>query len=217
MRFTPQSRSHSFGARLSRELRRFFKELSDLLRTGQTAPPRVIIIKQTWDDLEPEGAFDLVPHCKLAKVYDPALSRLELVIQRGHNIESTFVGPSDKQERIVFSVKLQADLWNGHCQQRSNRILKNVNFVAASRPDSPIRPRLRQVVWRQGIASDEELMDRATGKMVGIDGSAISSMTGQLLTTAEIGEVRGLSRGALDPEFDAEEDAAREMYFQSDL
>ena len=36
--------------------------------------------KQTWEDLEPEGAFDLVPHCKLAKVYDPALSRLELVI-----------------------------------------------------------------------------------------------------------------------------------------
>ena len=37
-------------------------------------------LKQTWGDLEPEGAFDLVPHCKLAKVYDPALSRLELVI-----------------------------------------------------------------------------------------------------------------------------------------
>ena len=36
--------------------------------------------KQTWDDLEPEGAFDLVPLCKLAKVYDPALNRLELVI-----------------------------------------------------------------------------------------------------------------------------------------
>ena len=33
-----------------------------------------------WDDMEPEGNFDLVPHCKLAKVYDPALSRLELVI-----------------------------------------------------------------------------------------------------------------------------------------
>ena len=30
-------------------------------------------------------------------------------------------------------------------------------------------------------------------------------------------EVRGLSCGALDPEFDAEEDAAREMYSQSDL
>ena len=37
-------------------------------------------LKQTRDDLEPEGAFDLVLHCKLAKVYDPALSRLELVI-----------------------------------------------------------------------------------------------------------------------------------------
>ena len=32
--------------------------------------------------------------------------------------------------------------------------LKKVNFVAASRPDSPIRPRLRQVDWRQGIVSD---------------------------------------------------------------
>ena len=57
-------------------------------------------------------------------------------------------------------------------------------------------------------------MDRATGKMVGIDGSAISSMTGQLLTSAEIEEGWGLSCGALDPEFDAEEDAAREMYSQ---
>ena len=60
-------------------------------------------------------------------------------------------------------------------------------------------------------------MDRATGKMVGIGGSAISSMIGQLLTSAEIEEVRGFSCGALDPEFDAEEDAAREMYSQSDL
>ena len=72
-----------------------------------------------------------------------------------------------------------------------------MNFVAASRPDSPIRPRLRQVDWRQGIASDKELMDRATGKLLGIDDSAISSITGQ--------------------EFDAEEDAAREMYSQGDL
>ena len=38
-------------------------------------------------------------------------------------------------------------------------------------------------------------MDRATGKMVGIDGSAISSMTGQLLTSAEIDEVRGSRAG----------------------
>ena len=30
-------------------------------------------------------------------------------------------------------------------------------------------------------------------------------------------DLRGLSCGALDPEFDAEEGAAREMYSQSDL
>ena len=60
-------------------------------------------------------------------------------------------------------------------------------------------------------------MDRATGKMVGRGGSAVFSMLGQLLTSAEIEEVRGHSCGALDPEFDAEEDAAREMYSQSDL
>ena len=60
-------------------------------------------------------------------------------------------------------------------------------------------------------------MNRATGKMVGTDGSAISSVTGQLLTSAEIEEVRGALFGALDPEFDAEEDAARDMYSQSDL
>ena len=56
-------------------------------------------------------------------------------------------------------------------------------------------------------------MDRAIGKFVGTGGSAVSSMLGQLLTSAEIEEVRR----ALDPEFDAEEDAAREMYSQSDL
>ena len=60
-------------------------------------------------------------------------------------------------------------------------------------------------------------MDRATGKLVGTGGSAVSFTSGQLLTSAEIEEVRGLSCGALDPEFDAEEDAAREMYSQSDL
>ena len=41
-------------------------------------------------------------------------------------------------------------------------------------------------------------MDRATAKMVGTGGSAISSMTGQLPTSAEIEEVRELSCGALD-------------------
>ena len=101
---------------------------------------------------------------------------------------------SDKQERIVFSVKLQAELWNGHCQQRSNRIEK-VNFVAASRPDSPVRPRLRQDDWRQGIASDKELMDRAIGKLVGTGGSAVSFTSGQLPTSAEIEEVGGSRAG----------------------
>ena len=33
--------------------------------------------KQVWDDLDPKGT---VPHCKLSKVFDPALCRLELVI-----------------------------------------------------------------------------------------------------------------------------------------
>ena len=50
-----------------------------------------------------------------------------------------------------------------------------------------------------------------------VGGSAISSTTGQLLTSAEIEEVWELSCGSLDPEFDAEEDAARELYSQSDL
>ena len=31
--------------------------------------------KQTWDDLEPEGAFDLVPHCMLA--YDWTVAHLD--------------------------------------------------------------------------------------------------------------------------------------------
>ena len=76
---------------------------------------------------------------------------------------------------------------------------------------------MRQDDWRQGIASNKELMDRAIGKLAGIGGSAVSSTSGQLPASAEIEEVRGLSCGALDPEFDAEEDAAREMYSQSDL
>ena len=164
-------------------------------------------LKQTWDETEPEGAFDLVPHCKLANVYDPALSRLELVISVAQH---TFVGHSDKQERIVFSVKLQAELWNGHRQQRSNRI--EISEFCCS-----ITSRLRQDDWRQGVASDKELMDRALGKLVGTGASAVSSTSGQLPTSAEIEEVRGLSCGVLDPEFDAEEDAAREMYSQSDL
>ena len=55
-------------------------------------------------------------------------------------------------------------------------------------------------------------MDRATGKLLATGGGAASSTLGQVTTSAEIEEVRGLSCGALDLEFDAEEDAAREMY-----
>ena len=58
---------------------------------------------------------------------------------------------------------------------------------------------------------------RLTRNLWIVGGSAVSSVLRQLLTSAEIEEVRGLSCGALDPEFDAEEDAAREMFSQSDL
>ena len=33
-----------------------------------------------WDELEAEAAFDMVPHCRLAKVYDSTQCRLELVV-----------------------------------------------------------------------------------------------------------------------------------------
>ena len=67
---------------------------------GAASAAGVANLKQTWDDLEPEGAFDLVPHCNSNSS------------SSWNNIESTLVGHSDKQERIVFSVKLQAELWN---------------------------------------------------------------------------------------------------------
>ena len=38
------------------------------------------------------------------------------------SIENTLVGQSDEQERIIFSVKLQAERWNEHCLQRSSRV-----------------------------------------------------------------------------------------------
>ena len=47
---------------------------------GAASAAGVANLKQTWEDSEPEGAFDLVTHCELGKVYDLALSRLELVI-----------------------------------------------------------------------------------------------------------------------------------------
>ena len=99
---------------------------------------------------------------------------------------------------------------------RTNK-LKKVNFVAASRLDSSDRPLTRSADWRKNFASDKELMDRATGKVLGTGGSAVSSTLGQLPTLVEVEEVRELPCGALDLELDAEEDAAREMYSQCDL
>ena len=60
-------------------------------------------------------------------------------------------------------------------------------------------------------------MDRATGKLMGTGGGGASSTLGLVPTSAEIEEVWGLSCGALDLEFAAEEDAARELHSQSDL
>ena len=60
-------------------------------------------------------------------------------------------------------------------------------------------------------------MDRATGTLLATGGGAVPSTLGQVTTSAEIEEVRGLSCGALDLEFAAEEEAAREVHSQSDL
>ena len=73
-------------------------------------------LKQTWDGMEPEGAFDLVPHCKLAKVYDPAPSRLELVISVAQHREHIRGALGQTGTNRLLG---QAELWNGHCQQRS--------------------------------------------------------------------------------------------------
>ena len=155
-------------------------------------------------------------HCKLAKVYDLAVTRLELVISVAQHREHIrgALGQTGANRLLGQAPSGALELALSAAIEQNS---KKVNFVATSRPDSPIRRRLRQDDWRQGIASDKELMDRAIGRLVGTGGSTVSSTSGQLPTSAEIEEVRGLSCGALDPEFDAEEVAAREMNSQSDL
>ena len=69
----------------------------------------------------------------------------------------------------------------------------------------------RSVDWRKIFASDKEVMDRATGTLLGTGGGAVPSTLGQVTTSAEIEEVRGLSCGALDLEFAAEEEAATQL------
>ena len=91
---------------------------------GVTNATGVANLKQTWDDMEPEGAFDLVPHCKLVKVYDPALSRLELVISVAQHREH-ICGALGRTGANRLLGQAQAELWNGHCQQRPNRIEKS--------------------------------------------------------------------------------------------
>ena len=140
---------------------------------------RVANLKQTWDELEPEGAFDLIaswPKCT---------TQLELVISVAQQREHVRGALRRTGANRLLGQAASGALERGTVS-RDRTELKKVNLVAASLPDTPIRPRVRQVDWRQGIASDKELMDRATGKMVGTGGSAVSSMLGQLLTSAEI-------------------------------
>ena len=172
-------------------------------------------LKQTWDDMEPVGSCRFGTSLQAGQSVRPSSEPSRTRHQRGTTPRTHSWGT--RTNRSESSSRSSSKRSFGTGTVSSDRTeLKKVNFVAASRPDSPIRPRLRQDDWRQGIASDKELMDRAIGKL-GTGGSAVSSVSGQMPISAEIEEVRGLSCGALDPEFDAEEDAAREMYSQSDL
>ena len=64
---------------------------------------------------------------------------------------------------------------------------------------------------------EQSLMARAFGRPTGTVGSSVSFTPGQLLTSLEIEEVRGLSCGALNLEFDAEKEVAHELHSQRDL
>ena len=100
-------------------------------------------------------------------------------------------------------------------KKESTSLSLSLEVNAASRPESPIRPQVRQLTGYKVLRQTRNSCIVHLGKWW--EQEAASFMLGQLLTSAEIEEVRELSCGALDPEFDAEEDAAREMYFQSDL
>ena len=80
--------------------------------------------------------------------------------------------------------------------------------MAASRPDSAILLLSRRVDWLQSFASDSDLMARALGRLSGAVDSSVSFASGQLPSLAEFKEVRRLSCGALDLEFDAQEEVA---------
>ena len=73
---------------------------------------------------EPEG-FRCGTSLQAGQSVRPSSESTRTRHKRGTTSRNTFARHSDKQERIVFSIKLQAELWNGHCQQRSNRIEKS--------------------------------------------------------------------------------------------
>ena len=80
LRAATRGKGHGLGPSWIAAFKGLLQALSQRGGTVEAANAGVANLKQTWDDMEPEGAFDLVPHCKLAKVYDPELSCLELVI-----------------------------------------------------------------------------------------------------------------------------------------
>ena len=178
---------------------------------GVTNAAGVANFKQLWDDLEPVGALDMVTHCKLAKVYDPALCRLEFVISAAEHREHIrgAIGQTGANRLLGTG--------RGNIVSARTSQLNQVNFMAASRPDSPKLPLSRCEDWRQSFASDSALMARALGRLSGTVDSLVSSTSGQLPSSAEIEEVRGHSCGALDLEFNAEEEVVHELYSQRDL
>ena len=92
-----------------------------------------------------------------------------------------------------------------------------MNFVAASRPISPDRPLARSVDWRKTFCVGQRINGSCDWKIVGNWRRCSLLYVGASAYSDEIEEVRGLSCGALDLEFAAEEDAARELHSQSDL
>ena len=90
-------------------------------------------------------------------------------------------------------------------------------FRVTPRTGVPILLLSRRGDWRQSFASDSDLMARAFGRLSGTVDSSVSFTSGQLPASAEIEEVRRLSYGALDLEFEDEEEVAHELHSQSDL
>ena len=50
---------------------------------GAMSAAGVVNFKQLWDDLEPDGAFDMVPHCKPGQGLRPSSVPTRTRLQRG--------------------------------------------------------------------------------------------------------------------------------------